>query len=224
MVLGLVFLTAALGFYARNRAEDERAGAASARALSLVEEVITDTAIRPAPEAEREMPEIKIDGQWYIGKLAIPRLELELPVLSEWNDERLKIAPCRFRGTAAGEDLVLVAHNYRRHFGPIRRLEPGDRVLFTDMKGQVFAYQVTDAAVVDPTALEQVTAGVHDLILITCTYGGQSRLMVCCDRIQCTGVSEKACGLCFVFLTEKCVGCITGRSFDLPVFAFMASP
>ena len=31
---------------------------------------------------------------------------------------------------------------------------------------------------------------------------------------------KRPAGICFVFLTEKCVGCITGRSFDLPVFAF----
>lgn len=191
MILGLLFLAASLGIYTRNQAEDEWAGAASARALQAVKEAIPAAAAHPVPETGQddgsEPAGVEIDGQWYVGWLAIPRLKLELPVLSGWDDDRLKIAPCRFHGTPAGEDLVLVAHNYRRHFGPIRNLEPGDRVSFTDMEGIVFDYQVTDAVVVGPTDLEKVTGGNHDLILITCTYGGKSRLMVCCDRIWSPG-------------------------------------
>ena len=119
------------------------------------------------------MPQVQIDGMDYVGRLRIPTLELELPILSQWDDYRLKIAPCRYSGTAWGGDLVLLAHNYRKHFGPIRHLEPGDELSFEDMEGTVFVYEVTGSIVVEPTALEAVTSGAHDLTLITCTYGGR---------------------------------------------------
>lgn len=195
IALGLVFLTAAGSLYAWNRAEDTRAGNASTQALAAVAEVIARSMTAPAPEddpssqtgavppEEKGMTEVEIDGQRYIGRLTIPRLELELPILSEWNYDRLKIAPCRYSGTIAGENLVLLAHNYRKHFGPIRRLEPGDRVIFEDMDGAVFQYQVAATDVVVPTALEDVTMGIHGLTLITCTYGGQTRVIVSCDQI-----------------------------------------
>lgn len=184
MTMGLVLLAVALGLYVRNRAEDKGAGAASARVLAAVEEIITGGSTRPDPEREQEMTEAQIDGQWYIGYLSIPSVGLELPVLSGWDYDRLKIAPCRFRGTAEGEDLMILAHNYRSHFGPLRRLAPGDRVTFTDMDGRAFEYQVAASAVVEPTALEKVTADRHELTLITCTYGGKTRLIVCCDSIS----------------------------------------
>ena len=62
-------------------------------------------------------------------------------------------------------------------------VKPGDRVVFQDTEGTVFEYQVAATEVVSPSALEEVTAGVHDLTLITCTYGGKTRLVVSCDAV-----------------------------------------
>lgn len=186
MALGLLLLGAAGGLSARNRAEDAAAGASSARALAMVDAVIESAAVREENSCaggDPGMPQVQIDGMNYIGRLRIPTLELELPILSQWDDDRLKIAPCRYSGTARGGDLVLLAHNYRKHFGPIRHLEPGDELSFEDMEGTVFVYEVTGSIVVEPTALDAVTSGAHDLTLITCTYGGRTRLVVFCDRL-----------------------------------------
>lgn len=174
MVLGLVFLAAAGSLTARNRAEDTQAGAASARALAAMEAVI-------AAPSDPEDPPPEEPG--FLGRLTIPVLELELPVLSQWSYENLKTAPCRYSGSAEAGDLVLLAHNYRTHFGPIRRLKPGDRVIFEDMEGERFEYLVTSTEVAAPTALAEVTERCHDLKLLTCTYGGKARLVVYCDAI-----------------------------------------
>ena len=170
MGLGLVFLAAAGFLSVKNRTEDFCAGAASARILAGLEEIATSA------EAS--------DSQSCLGHLTIPSLALELPVLSEWSYEKLKTAPCRYSGSIEDENLVLIAHNYRTHFGPIRRLKSGDRVSFEDTDGTVFEYLVTASEVVLPTALEEVTAGSHDLTLITCTYGGKSRMVVYCDAAE----------------------------------------
>ena len=170
MALGLVCAVWAAGISAENAREDRAAGAASARALAQVRSAI---ASEPTAEAEEEP---------YIGLLTIPRLELELPIQAQWDDARLKIAPCRFLGSAEGADLVLVGHNYKRHFGPIRRLKPGDEVLFQDMDGNLRHYQVTATATVAPTALEEITAAHAALTLITCTYGGTARVVVYCEE------------------------------------------
>lgn len=186
MALGLLLLGAAGGLSVRNRAEDAAAGASSARALAMIDAAIEPAAVREENSCaggDPGMPRVQIDGMNYIGRLRIPTLELELPILSQWDEDRLKIAPCRYSGTARGGDLVLLAHNYRKHFGPIRHLEPGDELSFEDMEGTVFVYEVTGSIVVEPTALETVTSGAHDLTLITCTYGGRTRLVVFCDRL-----------------------------------------
>lgn len=175
MVLGLVLLAAAGCLSARNRAEDLRAEAASTRALAVIDALI---AAPSEPEAAAS------DDPGYLGRLTIPRLKLELPVWSQWSYENLKTAPCRYSGSAEAGDLVLLAHNYRTHFGPIRRLKPGDQVVFEDLDGRLFEYQVTAAAVAAPTDQPEVIAGLHNLKLITCTYGGEARLVVCCDFIK----------------------------------------
>lgn len=172
MVLGLVCLAASGGLTAKNRVEDSRAGAASAQILASLEAAPPETI--PAEDS----------SQTFFGRLTIPRLELELPVLSEWSYENLKTAPCRYSGSVDDGDLVLIAHNYRTHFGPIRRLKSGDRVSFEDMDGTVFEYLVTASEIVLPTALVEVTAGEHDLTLITCTYGGKTRVVVYCDAAE----------------------------------------
>ena len=44
-------------------------------------------------------------------------------------------------------------------------------------------YQVIASEVVSPVALEAVTSCSHSLTLITCTYGGKTRLAVYCDPV-----------------------------------------
>lgn len=135
-------------------------------------------------EEEKKMTEVVIDGIPYIGYLSIPKLELDLPIISTWNYTLLNVAPCRYVGTVRGEDLVLMAHNYDSHFGKLSQLETGDTVTFTDMDGEITCYEVVGEDILAPTAVEEMTAGVFDLTLFTCTYGGKYRVTVYCDKID----------------------------------------
>lgn len=134
-------------------------------------------------EEEKKMTEVVIDGIPYIGYLSIPKLNLDLPIISTWDYRLLKVAPCRYIGTVRGENLVLMAHNYTSHFGKISQLDAGDSITFTDMDGEITYYEVVGKDILDPTAVEEMTAGVFDLTLFTCTYGGKHRLTVYCDQI-----------------------------------------
>ena len=192
MALGLALLAGAAGLFIWNEQEADRAAAASADLMPKLSAVIQEhQSTKPADDpiqlplpTEPEQPvmaTVEIDGHSYIGYLTIPKLGLELPVISEWSDANLKIAPCRFSGTTMEENLVLAAHNYKKHFGPIRRLRPGDQVIFVDMENVTTVYEVAATDAVAPTAVEEVTAGAYDLALVTCTYGGNTRLVVYCD-------------------------------------------
>lgn len=195
MLLGAALLAAALLLFSGNRSEAEAASAASEAVLPRVEAAIAertgaagkDGAEEPAalPDPyDPEMTVVEIDGYGYVGYLSIPALGLELPVMAEWDYGRLKIAPCRYTGSTKTDDLVIAAHNYVRHFGALQTLQPGDAVWFTDMDGVVTAYEVAAVEVLQPTAVEEMTAGEYDLTLFTCTYGGRSRVTVRCDRVE----------------------------------------
>lgn len=134
------------------------------------------------PYAEEESPEIEIEGEGYIGYLTIPRLGLTLPVMSEWSYPKLKIAPCRYSGSITGNDMVIAAHNYSRHFGRLKTLEIGDELTFTDTNNRLYSYVVEEVTTLQPTAITEMTNNMFDLTLFTCTYGGKSRVTIRCNR------------------------------------------
>ena len=131
---------------------------------------------------EMEMPVEEIEGNGYIGLLEIPALGLSLPVMSEWSYPNLKLAPCRYSGSAYTGDFTIAGHNYSTHFGPIGGLNAGDSITFTDMQGNCFAYEVQAVEVLEPTAIEEMLSDDWDLTLFTCTTGGQARVAVRCVR------------------------------------------
>ena len=136
------------------------------------------------PPSAFEMTRVEIGGYDYIGYLSIPALELELPIMADWDYGQLQIAPCRYHGSVNGRDLVLMAHNYNSHFGRISQLELLDELTFTNMDGKEITYQVVGKDILDPTAVEEMTSGDFDLTLFTCTYGGGSRITVYCERVK----------------------------------------
>lgn len=194
MAAGLLLLAAAFLLAGYNLLDELRAGQAAGQVLEQmpapdrvqepdsgsVEQEIPDYILDP----NRDMPTVEIDGNAYIGTLDIPVLDLSLPVMSDWSYPKLKTAPCRYAGTAYQSGFVIAGHNYRRHFGPLSRLVPGDRVTFTDVDGNRFYYQVAEIQVLEPTAIEAMTSEDWDLSLFTCTLGGQTRLTVRCDKVE----------------------------------------
>lgn len=187
MILGTVLILAALSLFLWNRREAEQAGEAAADILPQVVEQIAETAAEaPAPPDpfDPTMTEAEIDGYLYIGYLSIPALGLELPVMSEWDYNRLNIAPCRYSGSTKTDDLVIAAHNFAQHFGGLSGLTGGEQVIFVDMDNVVSTYTVVAVEILAPTAVEEMTNGEYDLSLYTCTYGGRSRVTVRCDRTE----------------------------------------
>ena len=66
---------------------------------------------------------------------------MSLPIISEWNDTRLKQAPCRFQGSVYLNNLIIAGHNYKKHFGGLKNLQIGDVVIFTDFSEESETYQ-----------------------------------------------------------------------------------
>ena len=63
-------------------------------------------------------------------------------------------------------------------------MKTGEQVTFTDMDGNSILYQVAALEILPPDAVEDVTSGDFALTLFTCTYGGENRVVLRCDRVQ----------------------------------------
>ncbi len=198
---GVVLVLAALLLFLYNRYEDERAGQKSDRMLADVQAVIAERNTKSAESTEEDPIEetvqetqeementsekvVEIAGYKYIGYLTIPTLKLELPVIDDWSYEKLKTAPCRHTGTAQSDDLVIAAHNYKRHFGLLSQMDPGDTVLFTEMDGTVNSYALVKVETLNPTDADAAINSEHDLVLYTCTFGGATRVVAFFDRVS----------------------------------------
>lgn len=178
--IGLLLIAAALLLCAYNIWDSGRAAASARNILAAMPDALPEVSAEDEEQTDT-MDTVQVDGNEYIGKLYFPTLDLTLPVMADWDYDKLKITPCRYSGAVDG-NLVIAGHNYRSHFGPINNLRPGDEVCFTDVNGQQFIYQVAETEVLQPTAIEEMTGGDWDLTLFTCTLSGQTRLTVRCTR------------------------------------------
>lgn len=185
MIGGLLLLAAAFLLISYNLWEGQQAGDAAGKVLDELTQAMKQQSENiPDYLKHPEMPTLEVEGNQYIGTLEIPALGLTLPVMSQWSYPKLRIAPCRYAGSAYQEGFVIAAHNYSSHFGNLNQLSSGDRIYFTDVTGNRFSYQVAEVEELNPTALEEMVSEGWDLSLFTCTLSGQARVTVRCEKIS----------------------------------------
>src|SRR5574344_2469077 len=88
---GLAMILAAVALLARNWRESNTAGKVSGEVLPLLVEEIReqkDIAIDPLSP---KMAAILVDGHEYVGFISLPTLGLELPVMEDWSEAKLKL-------------------------------------------------------------------------------------------------------------------------------------
>ena len=188
VIAGAVLILSALLLFSHNRVEDRHAGQASERLMEQMAPLIQSRPTVPAeedptePTLDPELPVVTIDGNEYVGYLEIPDLELKLPIQASWSYPKLQISPCREYGSSRTDDLIIAAHNYWTHFGRLKTLPEGAKVTFTDMEGIVNRYCVVQVFSLDPSRSEVVYSSGYPLVLYTCNPGGETRVVVLCQR------------------------------------------
>ena len=182
ITLGILLIAAAIGLAGYNLWDAGRAQKAAeeitGQLISEIESKVEDgKTAAPYIDPNTPMPVEVIDGYEYIGVLEIPSEGLSLPVMKEWDYTRLK--------------LVICAHNYMKHLGPLLQIGIGEDIYFTNVDGLSIRYIVTNRETVEPTAVEQMIENTSnsetslldwDLTLFTCNLGGQTRCAVRCSR------------------------------------------
>ena len=85
-----------------------------------------------------------------------------------------------------------MGHNYKKHFGELTNLQPGNEVTLQTMDGQEYYYQVATLETLTSTATKEMTAGDYPLTLFTCDYSGQARIAVRCQQKSITKTSGRS--------------------------------
>lgn len=193
ITLGILLLLGAAGLAGYNIWDENRAAESVENILRQMDTLIPKPGEAELPEGmipdyllapKMEMPTVEVEENKYIGYITIPAIGIDLPVMGEWSYPNLKIAPCRYAGSAYLDDLVICAHNYAHHFGGLSQLSIGDRVEFTDVDGNLFEYSVAEKEQLNPDEAARMLSGGWDLSLFTCTLGGQYRVTIRCERVE----------------------------------------
>ncbi len=149
------------------------------RSVPAIEEAIPEQ----VELIEEEINAFPDDGREYEGIISISDLNLDLLILSQYSDADMKTMPCVYSGSLAKDNLVIVGHNYNKHFGKLNRIEDGTQVILTDINGIEHIYKVTMLEVLEPNEVDRMITGDWDLTLFTCTFGNEKRLAIRCDKV-----------------------------------------
>lgn len=117
--------------------------------------------------------------------IEIPKINIKYPVFSKFDDELLKISPCRFYGRSPEEygNLCIAGHNYNnsKFFSNLFLLNNGDEILLYDNSEQKFIYKVFsyyEVSSSDMSPILDYDKNIKQLTLVTCNNLNQNRLIV----------------------------------------------
>ena len=125
----------------------------------------------------------EIGGYKVIGKLTIPKIQLEKYILEKTDEKSLKLGITKIYGPAINQEgnFCIVGHNYQSPFGKLKKLEVGDSFTLTDTYQRSVNYIIYEIQKVSPdntACLNQDTRGEREVTLITCTLGAIQRLII----------------------------------------------
>lgn len=138
-------------------------------------------------QAQKADIEQRMTQNKYLGKIVIPKINLEYSVFNECSDELLKILPCKFYGVNLNEkgNICIAGHNYNdtRFFSKLDKLKKGDTVYLGDLNGLNYKYVVYDKYKVQPNDFECLKPmKKYDLTLVTCDNSNGKRLVIRAGR------------------------------------------
>lgn len=120
-----------------------------------------------------------------IGKIYIPNINIEYPILEKTDAQTMKMAITKFNGGNINDygNLALAGHNNRdgTMFGKTKELQLGDWIELTDLTKRTIQYEITEIFLTDPndvSILNTRDENVREITLITCSNGNKNRLII----------------------------------------------
>ena len=121
-----------------------------------------------------------------IGMIEIPKINIFYPIISESNDELLKISPCRISGPMPNENgnLCIAGHNYDNYkfFSKLVDLDNRDEIFIYDLKNNKLPYNIFEINEVKADDLSplNITQGIKKQVtLITCNnFKSNNRIII----------------------------------------------
>ena len=126
------------------------------------------------------------DNSYVMGIIEIPKINIYYPIFSNYNEELLKVSPCKFYGPSQpGKlgNLCIAGHNYdtNKFFSKISTLNTNDEIIIYNNSNKKFYYFVYDIYEVKSDDLSPIYSfdkNSRQLTLITCNNLNHNRIIV----------------------------------------------
>lgn len=119
------------------------------------------------------------------GTLEIPSLNINYAVFNEFNEELLKMSPCKFYGVEINEtgNIAIAGHNFDNHtfFSDLNKLKINDEIYLYSNTNEKYIYSVYDTFETssnDLSVLNSKFIASKELTLVTCNNSNKKRFIV----------------------------------------------
>lgn len=128
---------------------------------------------------------VTYEGFTVVGRMEIPKIDLDLPVLERATKNSLEKSIGVLMGPGLNQvgNTIIVGHNYRNgtFFSRNNELENGDKIYITDTTGtriEYTIYNIYTTSSEDSEYITRDTAGKREISLSTCTDDSRYRLVI----------------------------------------------
>lgn len=128
---------------------------------------------------------VTYEGFTVVGRMEIPKIDLDLPVLERATKNSLEKSIGVLMGPGLNQvgNTIIVGHNYRNgtFFSRNNELENGDKIYITDITGtriEYTIYNIYTTSSEDSEYITRDTAGKREISLSTCTDDSRYRLVI----------------------------------------------
>lgn len=158
-------------------------------------EAFSNTDFSKIDEQQNDI-QLEYKGYKVIGIVKIPKIGIQYPILEigeidpENAKDPMRKSIIKYWGENVNDygNLSIAGHNNKdgTMFGKTKKLEIGDIVELTDLKGQTIQYSIYDIFVTDPNDVSILLPKeelIREVTLITCTNGNKNRLILKAQEI-----------------------------------------
>lgn len=134
---------------------------------------------------------VTYEGFTVVGRMEIPKIDLDLPVLERATKLSLEESIGVLMGPGLNQvgNTIIVGHNYRNRtfFSRNSELENGDEIYITDNSGtkiEYTIYNIYTTSSEDSDYITRDTAGKREVSLSTCTEDSRYRLVIWAREVE----------------------------------------
>lgn len=156
----------------------KKSGASSGKAAGKGQGGAGDNA---APDsASPYLETANLSGYEVTGILQIPDLNRSWPIIASGDAAKTAKIPSIYGGNPASGDLVIADSADNRQFASLKDLPDGSEVVFTDISGREYRYQIATVETVPSSKLSAISRHRErwDAAIITPNFSGRSQIVV----------------------------------------------